>query len=379
MTNNYSVIGLVAILACVGFLPIEKVEATGSSEDQVSQFPFFDVAARKAEIASLQPDTRSIYCSIKGLWYDPFFTKEARITGGLQVQQSNVQQTGDIFYHLIESYYAGADVAERIRDALIEATRVNAFTDVKPYHPKELSKSYNGWNEPYFQLGSFLAPLAHVYLILKAEYPNDVELHSAVENWGNTLYAITLDGKNDFKPKTYGLDRRALQAAGYSHWGNATNNPEIMEMAYKYHKKAMRSMGKKGKDRVWKHWINSSKKSKKKKQRDRVYYPNMTYQAALSTAFVLYRSGYPDIYELAPKRGTIVQGMEWVWGELSENGYDLKNFRHSGTRHTAWIELLLHDFPEHPLAKEMRDWQNNRPLYGGLSGGPLTCLYRQVN
>ena len=336
---------------------------------------FVDVLARKNAISVLPQSERTRYCGGGGWNYTPTFSETATITGPIQRQQSNVQQSGDRLYQMVESYYAGNDVGRKIRDALAEAVRINAFNKVKPYHPKELGRSYNGLNEPYFQLASFLAPLAHAYLIVKTEYPDDQQLLDDVKRWGDSLYARTIDGKNSFRGKVRGVDRRALHAHGYAHWGNATSNAKVLDNAFKYYKKGLLSVGRNGRDRIWRFWVKPGQK------RNLVYYPNMTYQALLSTAFVLHRSGYEDIYELAPKKGTIVDGVVWLWDRLEENPYDLMNTRHPGTRHVAWLEYFVHEFPDHPSAKKMRKWSESKynSLYGGLSGGPLTCLYRIID
>lgn len=358
----------------IGLLILFVHDGQAASTENTAKL--LDVRERKNAVSALPNSERSRYCHSGGMYYTPNFSETATITGPIQRQQSNVQQAGDRLYNMVESYYAGADVARSIRDALSEAVRIEAFTKVKPYHPKgELYSSYNGRNEPYFQLASFLAPLAHAYLIVKTEYPDDQQFLDGVKRWGDSLFARTIDGKNDFRGQVKGVDRRALHAHGYAHWGNATGNVKVLDTAFKYFKKGLISVGKNGRDRIWRFWVKPNKK------RDLVYYPNMTYQALLSTAFVLHRSGYGDIYEMAPKKGTIVDGVAWLWDLLEENPYDLMNTRHSGTRHVAWLEYFVHEFSDHPSANKMRNWSESKhiPLYGGLSGGPLTCLYRRID
>ena len=42
--------------------------------------------------------------------------------------------------------------------------------------------------------------------------------------------------------------------------------------------------------------------------------------AASAAAYALDRAGIDDAYTIAPKRGTIVEGAEWIWNELVESG-----------------------------------------------------------
>lgn len=356
----------VFVALAFGFIPIN------GTADEVSEVsPFVDVSARKRALAELPKRERLKYCAnnFSGI----VMKREATITGAIQRQQSNVQMAGHSLFQSVERYFSDDEFAAAdIRDALEEAVRINAFSDVKPYRPKEYP-NYNKFNEPYFQLAVFLTPLAHAYLVMKAEYPNDIQFLESLRLWGDSLYKITVNGKNDFKGKVKGIDRRALHAMGYAHWGNATENPEVLKTAYKYYKKALRCVGKKGKDRVWRHWA---------KKKDHVYYPNMTYQATLAAAFALHRSGYDDVYVMAPKKGTIVDGMVWLWDAVFDrNQFQLKKLRGSGSRTIAWAEIFVHEFPEHPHAEKMRTWiaQKNRPVYGAFAGGPVSCLYRQIN
>ncbi len=369
-SHKFSTFLLTAVLVAVSFNTANLHAAT--SAEQTSIEPFIDVQARKNEIASLSSYERSKYCGSRITLIK--LSKQAVITGHLQWQESNVQMAGHAIYLLVENYYRGSTfAAEEIREVLAEAVRINAFSDVQPYKPKELPSSYNAYNEPYFQLGAFLGPVAHAYLILKTEYPDDTNLIEAVKNWGDSIYETTVNKKNSFGGKTKGVDRRGLQATGYAHWGNATGNHEILETALKYYKKSMLSVGKRGKDRIWRFWA---------KKKDHVYYPNMTYQTALASAFILHRSGYDDVFEYAPKKGTIVDGVEWLWDQLFEKKQTkLIRTRSSGTRHLAWSELFISQFPDHPVSEKMRQWRDSQhePLYGALAGGPTTCLYRKIN
>ena len=132
----------------------------------------------------------------------------------------------------------------------------------------------------------------------------------------------------------------------------------------------MHAFGRGGKDRIWKH-----------KGKRRIYYANMTTAAALAAAYALDRAGVDDAYTMAPKRGTIVEGAEWVWEELIEGKHsDLLRTRHPGSRSVAWIELFIREFPDHPSAAKMRAWRARAasPLSGNMGGGPTTCLYRRT-
>ena len=259
--------------------------------------------------------------------------------------------------------------ARLIRDTLAEGARIGAFTEVAPYSPAEY-KGYNPMNEPVFQVANFMVPLAHAYLILKEEYPQDTELLSSVKGWGDRLFEITKNARDDFKGRAKGVDRRALIADGWAHWGGAANNRNALAQAERYYKRAMRTFGRGGKDRIWKH-----------QGKRRIYYVNMTVAAALSAAYALDRAGVSDAYKMAPKRGTIVEAADWLWEELVKGRHsDLLRTRSGGSRSVAWIELFIHEFPNHPSAAKMRAWRSKAagPLSGNMGGGPTTCLYRRT-
>ena len=227
----------------------------------------------------------------------------------------------------IAGYYAGSvGSAELIRDTLAEGARIGAFTRLAPYSPPEY-KGYNPINEPVFQVANFMVPLAHAYLILKEEYPRDKDLLSAVKGWGDRLFEVTKNARDDFKGRAKGVDRRALIAAGWAHWGGAANNRNALIQAERYYKRAMHTFGRGGKDRIWKH-----------KGKRRINYVNMTAAASLAAAYALDRAGVDDVYTMAPRRGTIVEGAQWLWEELVKGRHsDLLRTRHTGGRSVAWI------------------------------------------
>ena len=294
----------------------------------------------------------------------------ATIRGPIRRQQSNAQAAGNVLFDNIAGYYAGFDgSAKLIRDTLAEGARIEAFTEVAPYSPPEY-KGYNPINEPVFQVANFMVPLAHAYLILKEEYPQDTELLSSVKGWGDRLFEVTKNARDDFKGRAKGVDRRALIAAGWAHWGGAANNRNALTQAERYYKRAMYTFGHGGKDRIWKH-----------QGKRRIYYVNMTVAAALSAAYALDRAGGSDTYKMAPKRGTVVEGADWLWEELVKGRHsDLLRTRSGGSRSVAWIELFIREFPNHPSAVKMRAWRAKAatPLSGNMGGGPTTCLYRRT-
>ena len=113
----------------------------------------------------------------------------------------------------------------------------------------------------------------------------------------------------------------------------------------------------------------------------KIPYANMTTAAALVAAYALHCAGVDDAYTMAPKRGTIMEGAEWLWEELVEGRHpDLLRARSEGGRPVAWIELFIREFPDHPSAAKMRAWRGRaaRPLSGNMGGGPTTCLYRRT-
>ena len=330
--------------------------------------PVVNVGARKAALAKIPLAERRSWC--RGSMQTVLLSRTATIRGPIRRQQSNAQAAGNALFENIAGYYAGsAGSAELIRDTLAEGARIGAFTKLAPYSPAEY-KGYNPMNEPVFQVANFMVPLAHAYLILKKEFPHDKKLHSAVKRSGDLLFEVTKNARDDFKGPSKGADRRALIAAGWAHWGGAARNRNALTQAERYYKRAMYAFGRGGKDRVWKH-----------QGKRRIYYVNMTVAAALSAAWALDRAGVGDAFATAPKRGTIVEGAEWLWEELVKGRHsDLLRTRHTGSRSVAWIELFIRKLPNHSSAAKMRAWRSKAagPLSGNMGGGPTTCVYRRT-
>ena len=330
--------------------------------------PVVDAGARKAELSKLSELERGDWCV--GSMRQAQLARRATITGPIRRQRSNAQAAGNALFDNVANYYRGSiGAAERIRNTLAQGARIGAFTELAPYSPPEF-KGYNPVNEPVFQVANFMVPLAHAYLILKEEYPEDTRLLSSVKGWGDQLFDVTKNARDDFKGRAKGIDRRALIAAGWAHWGGAAGNRDALAQARRYYKRALYSFGRGGKDRIWKY-----------KGEARINYVNMTVAAALTAAYALHRAGVDDAYKMAPKRGTIVEAAEWVWEELIEGKHsDLLRARHSGGRSVAWIEIFIREFPAHPSAAKMRAWRAKAttPLNGNMGGGPTTCLYRRT-
>lgn len=330
--------------------------------------PLVDVGARKAALSKIREPERGRWCV--GSMRRAQLERRATITGPVRRQQSNAQAAGSALFGNVANYYRGSKrAAGQIRDTLAEGAQIGAFTELAPYSPPEY-KGYNPMNEPVFQVANFMVPLAHAYLILKAEYPQDPELLSSVKGWGDRLFEVTKNARDDFKGRAKGVDRRALIASGWAHWGGAADNRDALAEAKRYYRRAMHAFGRGGKDRIWKH-----------KGERRIYYANMTTAAALAAAYALHRAGVEDAYTMAPKRGTIVEGAKWLWKELVEGRHsDLLRARSGGSRSVAWIELFIREFPDHLSAAKMRAWRARatRPLSGNMGGGPTTCLYRRT-
>ena len=270
----------------------------------------------------------------------------------------------------IAAYYAGSDgAAELIRNTLAEGARIRAFTELTPYRPAEYP-DHNVMNEPVWQVSGLLVPLTHGYLILKEEYPHQKELLSDVKRWGNRLFEVTRETRVSYGGKAKGTDLRAQSASGWAHWGGAVDNRAALASAKKNYIGAVRSIGRGGVDRIFKH-----------QGRLRMRYVNMTVGAALAAGYALRRAGMKDIYTLAPKRGTIVQGAAWLWDQLVQGQHsDLLRIRSQGASSVAWIELFIREFPNHPSAAKMRAWRSTAvaPLKWNGAGGPTTCLYRRI-
>ena len=351
--------------------------ATGEGVDPEAPIvPLVDVAKRKAELAALQPLERLEWCFVTGTNVGrlPTLKREARISGPLLYQQSNAQKAGNTLLDHIESYYFGGDFAlSDIRETLKEGARIEAFTVLLPYHAPELP-DYNPMNEAVFQVANFMVPLAHAYLILKEEYPEDAALLAAVKRWGNRLFEATRNANDDFLGVAKGVDRRALIAAGWASWGNVANNRPALAHAYRYYMHALASIGRGGADQFWLHQARIGDAG------DRLFFSTVTVAAALVAGHALHRSGAGDVYTVAPGGGTIVEGAAWLWNRLQEEQpSNLLQARYSGSEGVGWAELFLHEFPEHPLIADIDAGIDvKRPLYLNMGGGPTTCLYRRV-
>ena len=332
--------------------------------------PLIDVAPRTAELATIPENERHRWCqsSVERV----YLTRKARIRGRITHQRSNAQSAGNALFANVEAYYAGkSDAAREIRNALVKGSRIDAFTILVPYRPRGLI-GYNVMNEPAFQVANFMVPLAHAYLILRKEYPGEQELIADVKRWGDELFEVTRRANDDFIGQWRGIDRRAHIAAGWASWGNAANNRTALEYAYRYYLRALTGTGKGGADLVW---IDVPRTGG-----TRLSHVNATLQSALVAAHALHRSGVGDVYTVAPAGGTLVEGIAWFWDAYdSERPLNLGHERHTGSKGVGWVELFLHEFPEHPSAAEMEAWlDNKRPLYVNMGGGPTTCLYRRV-
>ena len=332
--------------------------------------PLIEVAERRAEIAALPAHERGRWCLIS--FAEPSFERTATITGPIEYQNSNAQSAGNALFGLVESYYAGLDTSRNIRNALEEAARISAYTDIAPYEPPEFP-GYNVMNEPIYQVGNFMVPLAHAYLILKHEYPEETALLADVRQWGNRLFRLTSNANDDFVGPHRGIDRRAHIAQGWASWGNVAENRAALNSAYRYYIHAMASVGQGGVDIVWFDVPATGG--------TRLSFVNATLQSALVAAHALHRSGARDVYSVAPGGGTLVEGIAWLWNEIEDKRPTelLTDTRNAGSKSVAWAELFVHEFPNHPAAKRMNEWlASKRALHVNMGGGPTTCLYRHV-
>ena len=219
-----------------------------------------------------------------------------------------------------------------------------------------------------------MVPLAHAYLVLKHEYPEQTGLLEDVRQWGNRLFQLTSSANDDFVGPHRGIDRRAHIAQGWASWGNAAENRRALDLAYRYYIRAMASVGRGGVDAVWFDVPNTGG--------TRLSFVNATLQSALVAAHALQRSGANDVYTAAPRGGTLVEGLAWLWNEIEEKRPMelLTDTRNAGSKSVAWAELFVHEFPEHPAAKRMDEWlATKRALHVNMGGGPTTCLYRRTS
>ena len=332
--------------------------------------PLIDVAERRAELATIPAEERDRWChqSLKRTSIE----RQARISGPIEYQTSNAQRAGNALFALVEAYYWGNDrAAELIREKLAEGAQIGGFTEIMPYVPPEF-RDYNKMNEPVFQVANFMVPLAHAYLVLKQEFPEETALLADVREWGNELFRRTSNAGDEFVGPWKGRDRRAHIAQGWAAWGNVAENRAALDAAYRYYVHAMQSVGKNGVDILW---FNVPEGGG-----TRLSFVNATLQSQLVAAHALYRSGARDVYTIAPGGGTLAEGLAWLWNEFEEKKpLEINASRHPGSKAVAWTELFVHEFPDHPAAKRMDEWLAVQwALYVNMGGGPTTCLYRRV-
>ena len=361
---RHTAITLSVILA---FLPGASAVSSGfDTEVRITQF--IDPIERRKTIAALE--TRERFRTCRRVIKTPIFEVLATIEGEIRRPHSNTQSAGVIILEAVEAWYFGSTSAgEHLLKALEEGSRIQAFTEMEPYSPTEY-KNYNPMNEPVFYAANFLLALAHAYVIVKEVYPGEKQLLAAVRKWGDRLHEISSNSTDDFIGRSKGVDRRVLIAQGWAHWGNVTENRQILSDAYRYYVAGMETIGRNGEDRIWGDIFPEL----------RTYYSNLTYGAAMAAAFVLVRSGADDVYSMAPGGGTLVEGMSWLWDRMvQEQPADLLRARHTGSRAVAWTELFVHEFPQHAASRKMESWLEGNPVprfsYTG-GGGPTTCLYR---
>ena len=378
MTRTATIYGLAALALLAGCGPAGTGAGkailggpSGTGMDKAAAIaPVIDAGARKAALAALPEKERRRYCREFSAHGVPL-SEEATITGPVRRQRSNAQAAGNALLKTVETWYTGHPRAsEYIRDALEEGAKIGAFTKIKPYSPAEYP-GYNPMNEPIFQIGNFLLALAHSYAVLKADYPEDTELLAAVRQWGDRLFELSSNASDTFGGRARGVDRRFLIGQGWAHWGNITGNREALAAAYRYFIRGMSVVGRGGKDRIWRYVFPSRL----------LYYANMTYGAAVTTAYALSRSGAADVYRVSPGGGTLVEGMAWLTKSMFEARLpDLMRRRHSGSRGVGWMEIFVREFPDSPTAKDMDAWlaANPGPYYVNMGGGPTTCLYRRI-
>ena len=228
---------------------------------------------------------------------------------------------------------------------LAEGARIDGFTEIMPYAPPEFPV-YNEINEPIYQVGNFMVPLAHAYLVLKQEYPQETALLADVRQWGNKLFRLTSNANDEFGGPHRGIDRRAHIAQGWASWGNVAENRAALNAAYRYYIHAMASVGRGGVDVVW--------FDVPEKGGTRLSFVNATLQSALVAAHALHKSGARDVYTVAPGGGTLAEGLSWLWNKFEEEKpSEIDALRHDGSKAVAWIELFIHEFPDHPAAARM--------------------------
>ena len=332
--------------------------------------PLIDVAERRAELAALSNLERRQWClpTLKAVTIE----RKARISGPIEYQDSNAQRAGNALFALVEAYYAGnSRAAELIREMLAEGARIGGFTEIMPYAPPEFP-GYNEINEPIYQVGNFMVPLAHAYLVLKQEFPEETALLADVRQWGDKLFRLTANASDDFIGPHRGIDRRAHIAQGWASWGNVAENRAALNSAYRYYILAMASVGRGGVDIIWFDVPATGG--------TRLSFVNATLQSALVAAHALHRSGARDVYTVAPGGGTVTEGLAWLWAKIEEKSpSEVLNMRHDGSKSIAWIELFIHEFPDHPAAARMNGWIAGKgALHVNMGGGPTTCLYRRV-
>ncbi len=332
--------------------------------------PVIDVAARVAGLRKLTDTERLAFCS--NAFLPAQIDRRLVMSGPIDRANANSQHFLNALYAQISAYFhAPATHYPTLRQTLTEAARLQAFTELAPYHPAEYP-GYNPWNEPAYQQAMLLVPIAIGYLIVQHEEPAAADLLAATRRWGDAVFESSLGANDDFRDRFSGLDRTSLKAAGFAFWGNATNHRMALTKALDGYRAVLRTIGGSGVDRNWGGKGNA-----------RLYYANMTWGPQTLTAYALSRSGVPDAYEMTSfLGGTLDQAASWLAREMKGTANPILTTSHAiGSRGAAWLEQLVADrATSEQLSMDARKALDDLvpPRYVATAGGPVTCLYRKL-
>lgn len=346
------------------------LSAAVSAQDLRTVTPVIDVASRVAALRKLPHEERLAYCSNEYLPAQP--ARRVTMSGPIDRAHSNSQSFLNALYAQISAYFhSPADHYALLRQTLLDAAGLQAFTELAPYSPAEYP-GYNPWNEPAYQQALLLVPVALGYLIVQHEEPAGAELPAVVKRWGDAILDASLGANDDFADRFGGADRASLKASGYAFWGNATNHRQALTRALDGYRTVLKTIGGSGADRRWGAKGNS-----------RLYYANMTWGPLALTAYALVRSGVANAYEMTSfLGGTVDQAASWLVREMKQEGNPiLTTNRAPGSRGAAWLEPLLADrAASAQLSAEARQALDDLvpPRYIAFAGGPVTCLFRQL-
>lgn len=363
---------LVATLV-VGFFQVTKTSAKSVPKvlRQGPFSPFVDLGERRKEIAN-QPDIS------KGKLCHFAFYKAGRpekvvlMSGPISRANINAQSYYTAINSAFPVYLVGdRKVLGKLKHNLSKAAKMHAFEKVKPNNFG--LRGYNGYNEGMFHQALLLISLGIALPELERVYGSGSPDVIAIKNWGNRIFKVSNNGRDDFKGKALGVDRAAGKAAAYAVWGISSNNTKALAAGYRLYRFAIRnSIGRRGK--ISKFGYKGAKK--------RLYYGNMTYGWATLAADALTKAGLKGAFDVGKRGRSIHNGVDWLVRNIVKSQPKIaRNNRTDGSRTLAWMEYYIARFPNRKISKfiEGKLARNSNGMTGGMVGGATTCMVKIIN